>query len=186
MVVSMRWKKSSKTEEPENLDKAYEYAVFLLSLKLRTIGEVVRKMQSRGYTEHIIEQTIEQLKERKYLDDERYAEIFLENLKMYKNFGYYGIKKKFIEKKLPPQLIERILQEGLSLKEEQKIAERFLKKEGFEGASEHVGEGLKPSPTEELHYRTFSDDDQNKEKMRMANRLKSRGFRGEVIGRLLF
>jgi regulatory protein len=174
------WKKSEKTKEPENEQKAYEYAVFLLSLKLRTVGEVIGKMQRRGYTEAIIEKTIEQLKSYKYLNDDQYAEIFLENLKAYRNFGYYGIKKKFMEKKLPTALIETVLEQGLSLKDEQKIAERFLKREGF---------AVKPKAAnddQEIQYRTFGDQEQNKQKTKMANRLKSRGFRGEVIAKLLF
>ena len=81
------FKTTSKTKEPENVNKAYEYAVFLLSLKLRTIGEVLKKMQGRGYSPHVIDEVIERLKAQKYLDDQRYAEIFLENLKIYRNFG---------------------------------------------------------------------------------------------------
>lgn len=173
----MRWKKSQKTKEPENLEKAYEYAVFLLSLRLRTVGEVLKKMADRGYTEIVIGKTLQRLKDQKYLDDERYAEIFLENLKMYKTFGYYGIKKKFMEKKLPSNLIERVLQEGLSPEEEEKIARRLLKKEGFE-----VRLG---SNNEEIQYRTY-DEEGSKEKQKMANRLKSRGFRGEVIAGLVY
>jgi len=170
--------KPTKTKEPDNLDKAYDYAVFLLSLKLRTIGEVIKKMQQRGYNESVIEKTIERLKEQKYLDDKRYAEIFLENLKAYKHFGYYGIKKKFMEKKVPAKLIDSTLEEGLLISDELKIAKRLLKKEGFE-----IKNG---QADEEVQYRTYQDEGQNKEKVRMANRLKSRGFRSEVISRLLF
>ncbi len=170
--------KSTKTKEPENLDKAYEYAVFLLSLKLRTVGEVINKMQGRGYTESVIEKTIDQLKNQHYLNDQQYAEIFLENLKTYRNFGYYGIKKKFIDKKLPKELIEEILSLGLSIKEEQKIAERFLKREGYD---------VKPKASDnEVQYQTYGEDGENKQKNKMFNRLKSRGFRSEVISRLLF
>jgi regulatory protein len=176
--MNYSFKKSQKTKEPENLEKAYEYAVFLLSLRLRTVGEVIRKMQGRGYTEQVIEKIIEQLKEQKYLNDRQYAEIFLENLKTYRTFGFYGIKKKFIDKKLPQNIIENILEVGLSLKEEEKIARRLLKKEGYEIK--------KSSEDEEVTYRTYGDEEQNKEKQKMANRLKSRGFRSEIISKLIF
>ena len=171
------WKKSGKTKEPENQAKAYEYAVFLLSLKLRTIGEVLKKMQDRGYTSAIIEKTIEQLKDQRYLNDERYAEIFLENLKAYKNLGYYGIKKKFMEKKLPPQLIEAVLAEGFSIADEILVAKRLLKKEGFE-VKVKADDG-------EMQYATY-DEESSKQKQKIANRLKSRGFRGDVVAKLVF
>ncbi len=171
------FKKQSKTKEPENVEKAYEYAVFLLSLKLRTVGEVLKKMQGRGYSNKVIEEVIERLKSQKYLDDQRYAEIYLENLKKYKNFGFYGIKKKFMEKKLPSTIIESVLQKGLPPEEEEKIARRFLKKEGVEVKVK--------SGDEEVQYRTY-DEESNKTKQKTANRLKSRGFKGEVIAKLIF
>jgi len=170
------FKKASKTKEPENPAKAYEYAVFLLSLKLRTIGEVLKKMQDRGYTAQIIEKTIEQLKNQRYLNDERYAEIFLQNLKTYKTLGYYGIKKKFMEKKLPPQLIETVLQEGYSVEDEIKVAKKLLKKEGIKVKVK--------SDDGEVQYATY-DEDANKQKQKIANRLKSRGFRGDVLAKLV-
>ncbi len=171
------FKPSSKTKEPENGEKAYEYAVFLLSLKLRTIGEVLTKMSERGYSQAVIEKTIDQLKQQRYLDDNRYAEIYLENLKAYRNFGFYGIKKKLMEKKLPLALVEKLLAENLSIKDEQKIAERLLKREGFEVKAK--------STDEEVHYRTY-DEESDKEKNKLSNRLRARGFRSEVISRLLF
>ena len=173
------WKSNSKTKEPDNTEKAYDYAVFLLSLKLRTMGELLQKMQGRGYTETVISGVLEQLKQNHYIDDQRYAEVFLENLKAYRNFGYYGIKKKFMEKKLPMDLIERVLGEGLSVAEEIKIAKRLLKKEKFEQHSEL-------STEETVHYRTYEDTELNKQKQKMTNRLRSRGFRGEVISRVVF
>jgi regulatory protein len=179
IMPEFMFKSKNKTKEPENLDKAYEYAVFLLSLKLRTIGEVLKKMQDRGYTEAVIADVIERLKNQKYLDDERYAEIFLENLKQYKNLGFYGIKKKFMEKKLPQQLIDRVLGEGFTPADELKIAKRFLKKEGFEVKKEQ-------SDDEGVTYRTYGDEEQNKEKMKKSQRLKSRGFRGDIIAKLVF
>lgn len=172
------WKPAQKTKEPENAEKAYDYAVFLLSLKLRTMGEMLDKMRKRGFSEKVIDQTLEQLKERKYLDDRRYAEIYLENLKAYKNFGYYGIKKKFMEKKLPPGLIEEILEEGLTFEDEARVAERFLKREGFAARSHKVQDG-------ELEYRTF-DGEAGKQRQKLAQRLKARGFRSEVVAKLLF
>ncbi len=168
--------KQNKTRQPENFEKAYEYAVFLLSLQLRTEGEIREKMQARGYTPEIIDKVISQLLAQKYLDDERYAVVFLENLKQYKNLGYYGIKKKFMMKKLPNELIDRVLEEGLSIDEEIKIAKRLLAKEGVTP---------KQKTDEESRYQTYNAEE-SKKKQKTSQRLKSRGFRGEVIGKLVF
>jgi regulatory protein len=146
---------------------------------LRTVGEVREKMQKRGYSPEVIDKIITQLVEQKYLNDERYAQVFLENLKTYKNLGYYGIKKKFLMKKLPAGLISKVLDEGLSLAEELKIAERFLKKEGMEVKTSDDDDGQTEGP----RYNTF-DEEKSKEKQKLFAKLKSRGFRGEVIAKL--
>jgi SOS response regulatory protein OraA/RecX len=173
------WNKQSKTKEPGNEAKAYEYAVFLLSLQLRTVGEIREKMLGRGYTAEVIENTMDQLHQQHYLDDERYATVFLDNLKQYKNLGYYGIKKKFMAKKLPADIISKVLDEGLSVDDELKIAKRFLKKEGV---------AIKPSADDgnsENSYNTF-DEEKSKLKQKISAKLKSRGFRGDVIAKLVF
>jgi len=175
----MAFNKKSKTKEPENKEKAYEYAVFLLSLQLRTVGEIREKMIGRGYSSAVIENILDQLHQQKYLDDERYAEVYLENLKQYKNLGYYGIKKKFMLKKLPADIIGKILDEGLSVEEELKIAKRLLKKEGAAVSS---------SDDTEASDNTYNiyNEEQGKQKQKLAQKLKARGFRGDVVAKLVY
>lgn len=144
-----------------NYERAYNYAVYLLSLKLRTEGELREKMRLKKYNGGIIDEVIAKLYEYKYLDDNRYAEVYLENLKKYKNFGYYGIKKKLMEKKLPSKTIEQVLNDGLSVDEEMKIAGRLVKKLSAE------------TKTQE-------------EKQKLAQKLRARGFRNDVIAKLIF
>lgn len=139
-------------KQPENLDKAYDYAVYLLSLRLRTEGELREKMKVKKYQPEIIELVIAKLLDSHYIDDQKYAQVYLENLKKYKNFGFYGIKKKMMEKKLPPALIEQVLQEGLPLAEELKIAGRLLKKEGMAVRVSDRGAAL------ENTYNTFNNE----------------------------
>jgi SOS response regulatory protein OraA/RecX len=181
------FKPKQKTKEPENKDKAYEYAVFLLSLQLRTVGEIREKMLGRGYASAVIESTMEQLHSQHYLDDERYAEVFLDNLKQYKNLGYYAIKKKFMAKKLPAEIIGKVLDEGLPLDDELKIARRYLKKLSSPGVI------LNPNPSDDEEsldahdniYNTY-DEQKSRQKQKLAQKLKARGFRGDVIARLVF
>jgi regulatory protein len=172
------FKQKSKTKEPENKEKAYEYAVFLLSLQLRTEGEIREKMAGRGYGPSVINTTLGTLKAQKYIDDERYAEVFLENLKQYKNYGYYGIKKKFLLKKLPSEIIDRVLDESFSPADELLIAKRFLKKEKI---------SLKENEDDasDVTYSVFNAEE-SKEKQKIAQKLKAKGFRSDVISKLVF
>jgi regulatory protein len=145
----------------KNYERAYNYAVYLLSLKLRTEGELREKMKLKKYNPEIIDEVIKKLYEYKYLDDQRYAEVYLENLKKYKNFGYYGIKKKLMEKRLPSSTIEKVLADGLAVDEETKIAQRLIIKLGTEKTTQE-------------------------QKEKLAQKLRARGFRNDVIAKAIF
>lgn len=148
-------------EEEEGVGKAYDYALFLLKLRLRTEGELREKLRLKKYSTAVVDKVISQLKEQKYLNDQRFAEIFLENLKKYKSWGYFGIKKKMMERKLPPALIERVLSAGLSEKEEEEMAKRFV-------------------TNRKLEIMNYA------EKQKIAKKLAAKGFRSSVISKLIF
>ena len=155
------------TEEQQQLNKGYEYAMFLLNIKLRTEGELNGKMKGKKYNEATIANVINQLKENRYVDDKRFAEVYLENLKKYKSWGFYGIKKKLIEKRLPKEIIESVLSEGLSEEEELEIAKKFLKKQSQLSES---------SKTKTLNHQGF--------RAQTARKLAAKGFRGSVVGKI--
>lgn len=144
------------TQNEELAQKAYNYATYLLGIKLRTEGELRQRMVQKGFGSDSIDATLQVLKSEKFLNDETYAEVYLENLKKYKQLGFFGIKKKLLEKRLSQELVNRILTQGVSEAEEEIIAQRFLVKQKA---------GI--------------------EKSRLARRLANRGFRPAVISRVL-
>jgi regulatory protein len=104
---------------------AFDYALFLVSMRAQSEGQLREKLLRKKYEKKESEEAIKRLKELKYLDDGQFAQIYLDNLKKYKHFGYYGIKKKLMEKKFPKAMIEELLSH-FSLKDEREIAKRFL------------------------------------------------------------
>lgn len=142
-------------------EKAYEYAMFLLNICLRTEGELREKLKGKRYQAEIIDEVIKDLKDQHYVNDQNYAEVYLENLKKYKTWGYFGIKKKLIEKRLPANIIESVLLVGLSEEEEVVMAKRLIKKYEFRNMN-------------------FVD------KKKLAKKLASKGFRSSVISELVF
>jgi regulatory protein len=157
---------NKKTKKPEDLEHAYNYALFLLGLSMRTEAEIKRKMELRGYVAKIIIGTIKKLYEEKLLDDHNYTEVYINNLKQYKNFGYYGIRKKLMEKQLPKTDIEELLEQELTLEEELKLGKRLLQKE--------LGASYKKTQLTQ------------EQKQKFGRRLQSRGFRMDIISKLLF
>ncbi len=159
------FQKAKPLQKPADAEHAYQYALFLLNLRLRTEGEMWTKMQTRGYYPDVIDKVVQQLKDEKLIDDERYAEIYIDNMKLYKHYGVFMMKKKLISKKLPMELIEDKLAALMEEDEEREIAKRYVEKEF--------------AKLEEIKKYTYE------EKQKIFQRLASRGFRISVITNLI-
>ena len=103
-----------------------EYALYLVSLRAQGTEQLREKLERKKYTKEEISETINRLTELGYLNDVLLAETYFENLLRFKNFGYYGIKKKLMMKKLGDKDISRLLK-TLTIKKESEVAERVLK-----------------------------------------------------------
>lgn len=113
--------------ETKTFSEVYNKAVALLSIRLLTVGELSEKLRQRGFSSSLISQVLRKLEELDFLNDERYAQIYVENLKRYKNFGYFGIQARLLKKKIPSDIISKTLQDLFSVEEELLVARRFLK-----------------------------------------------------------
>lgn len=138
--------------------KVYEKAVKLLTVRMHTVGEMHQKLKAKGFKDSDIRPVLRRLEEQKFLDDLKFAEIFVDNLKRYKDFGYYGIKAKLLQRKIPSDMAEQALQEFLTGEDEFSIANRVVGK------------------LKRLDRKSWEE---------VARSLKAKGFRGEILGRVL-
>ncbi len=122
------FKKSKPLKDPNNYEHGYNYALFLLNLSMRTCGEVREKMKNRGYDAEVIDKVINSLLEDRYLNDQNYAEVFINNMKNYKTWGRFMMKKKLYEKKLPKEMVDEELDKYVSEEDEVAIATRYVEK----------------------------------------------------------
>ena len=150
-------KKGKKTVKDKGVG-VYDKAVKLLSVRLHTTGELHRKLRTRSFRDAEILPVLRRLEELRFLDDERFAQIFVDNLKRYKDFGFFGIKTKLLSRQIPTEIAENALEEFLTMEDEKKIAERLLKKLKRQGRSTYE---------------------------QLARSFQSRGFRGEVTQKIL-
>ncbi len=178
----MLFKKAKPLKKPDDVEHAYNYVLFLLNLRLRTEGEIRKKMQTRGYISTVIDEIVQRLIQERLVDDERYAEIFIENMKSYKQYGVFQMKKKLMEKLLPKDIIENKLSELVSVSEERKIAERYV--------TTLVSSRVNTRQSENRGISRQARDDIRKEikklpyeeKQKIMRRLLSRGFRLDALG----
>lgn len=90
-----------------------EYAFWLLKLRDRSIGEMEEKLCRKEFDQKEIAQTIAFLVERDFLNDERFAKNFVRFKKGVKPVGKYYLRNKLLGKKIPSDIIEKVLSENI-------------------------------------------------------------------------
>jgi regulatory protein len=64
-----------------DMEKAFRMAVRYLGIRPRSIQEMTRYLEKKNQDRKIISKVIERLKQYRYLDDENFARLFIENRK---------------------------------------------------------------------------------------------------------
>ncbi len=92
-------------------DRAFtrEKALELLSLREHGSGELRTKLLQKGYDKVIISEVIDYLKQKNYLNDERFAELYSEELIQRKQLGPMKVKEKLFQRGMSSSLIRNIL-----------------------------------------------------------------------------
>ena len=137
------------------MSRVYDKAVKLLKIRPHHSEELRRKLLLRRFDREDIDQTIEKLTEENLLNNDQFAQIYLDSLLRFKTFGFYGLKSKLMKRGLASNEAEKLLKETLSLELEQEIAQRVVEK------------------------------DRDKDKIKLAQKLSRKGFRSEVIRSLI-
>lgn len=104
---------------------AFEKAVNLLSKGSKTVKELRDYLKKKGYLEQVCEYVIQKLQEYKYINDEEYAKMFVQDKKNYK--GKFILKQLLLQKGIDSHVIDKTLN-GLNQTEEiDLICEKYMK-----------------------------------------------------------
>lgn len=128
-----------------------EKAKSLLKIRLHHSVELARKLKMRGFDREETIALIDQLKGEGLLNDEQFAQNYLDELLRTKTFGFYGLKAKLMQRGIAGNDAEALLKANLSLEQEKEIALRVVER------------------------------NKNVEKIKLAQKLSRKGFRSEVI-----
>lgn len=149
--------------------KPLEYALYLLKIRDRSVGEIRHKMSVRNCSKEEIEEVILFLNDKKFLNDEKFATNFVRNQLNIKPQGKYKLEQRLKQLYVDEKIIKDVLgkididEERDSAKE---LAERWLKKQNHES-------GI-------MNY-----EEQQKRKDKLTRHLIGRGFNYEVIKEVL-
>lgn len=116
-----------KKNKPETLEKARNYAFLLLKFRTRSEKEITRRLKEKKFDEQAIKETIEFLKERKFIDDRAFARAWIESRvkkplglrRLWQELMMKGIDKKIIDAELEaakedynePEIVKKIARE---------------------------------------------------------------------------
>ncbi len=107
---------------------AFDKSLNYISKSMKTVSQVADYLKNKGFEQSVINQVLDKLKSYKYVDDDIYTSMYIENAKQSK--GALRIKQELLLKGVDKQLIETklsFLDQEDSLLSAQKAAQKFIK-----------------------------------------------------------
>lgn len=114
--------------DKEEFSKARNKAFKLLSYRERTIKEIEDRLRKKEFSEAVIKAVVDFLLEKDYLNEERFAEMWIRSRKKHHPRGRKLIYKELKNKGLNQNLINNALNQYLSSQEELEMAEYLMEK----------------------------------------------------------
>lgn len=147
----------------QDLKKAMDTAIRILTRRNHASGEIRRKLRQRGFGADIIQAVISECERLHYVDDRETARLYFRELKK-KGWGTQKIRAEMRKKGLQGDLAESLISDYAESQEEREMARNLLekKKTAFD-----------------------REKDRRKRKEKIFRFLSSRGFSGSVISELL-
>jgi regulatory protein len=93
------------------LDKAYDRSLDLISRRLRSRWEIEDYLKRKGYIPEVIEQTVEHLAERGYVNDETFARRWVENRRLLKATSKRRLSQELRQKRIADVIVDQVLAE---------------------------------------------------------------------------
>jgi len=120
----------------QNKEKARAYAFLLLKFRLRSSAELLQRLKLKGFSEEISRQTVDFLKEKKFIDDAIFAKGWVE-ARLKRPLGIRRIRLELAAKGINETVIEKALNSAKEDYSEKEIAgklarERFSRQKGIE------------------------------------------------------
>lgn len=94
----------------EQLQKAFQLSFAYLNRRERTVGELRLQLERKGVSDHITEEVVGQLLEDGYLDDSRFALMFVHDKRELEGWGSDRIRRELRARGLDRDLIEGALE----------------------------------------------------------------------------
>ncbi len=92
------------------LVRAQNAAMSMLGRKMLTCRELCDRLCRKGYDKEVAEKVVEQFLSVGYLDDRRYAEMYLADSVNINAKGYYRIRQELLQKGISASLLDQVME----------------------------------------------------------------------------
>jgi len=119
-----------KLQNQDLMEVAYTSAIRLLNYRARTEAEIKKKLNEKGFSPEAVEATLERLRNQGLLNDERFAQDWVDNQSNFRPRGRRLLNMEMRQRGLDDQAIEQALEgaqdeETLAYQAAQRPAQRF-------------------------------------------------------------
>jgi len=114
--------------QAEERHRAEQLALRYLGYKPRTASQIRDYLSKKGFESRDIERVIQSFIEKKYLDDEDYAKLWIDERKRMRPRGRYLLRQELIYRGIEENLVEDVLHQNLSDQDEVALITQLMKK----------------------------------------------------------
>jgi regulatory protein len=93
----------------DSLEKAYNHAARFLAYRPRSQAEIQHHLQTKGYSQESIDQTIERLCAADLVNDEAFAQYWVEQRETFRPRGHMALRQELQQKGIAPGIIAAAL-----------------------------------------------------------------------------
>ena len=147
----------------DNKNDALKFAMKLIGLRRRSEAEIRQRLADKGCDAALTEETVAELYRYKYLDDEAFAESYINDRMNFRPVGRFVLKNELEKKGIAKSIIEEKLAKLTSEEQELEMAKKLIEKK----------------------LRTSNLKDEKKLRDRIIYHLRSRGFSSEIISQAM-
>lgn len=119
----------NKLQAEDEVEVAYQRALKFLSFRIRSLSEIIKKLKKCDYSENVINNVCDRLIEKGYIDDQKFAETWVENRNTFRPRSRRLLRMELRHKKINEELIEEVLNETDSEESLARVAaEKYARK----------------------------------------------------------
>ena len=108
----------------ESKNQALKFAMKLLDIRKRSVFEIKKRLQQKEFEEEIINEVIKELFEYGYLNDEEFAEAYINDRINFNPRGSFLVKKELRERGIAENIVNEKIKELFPEEKEMELAKK--------------------------------------------------------------